>query len=523
MSEQDGTRATPKRHRSHQISKQSVIQRPTNDDKEAWKVYWEKQGQSWRTEPEIDEERQKYLDERRSITPVIEQDIYPFKDIVLSRADMEWLLTTHDNGRGPVDWNDKSQRKREGLDLRGADLHLVELRNLPLTCMSGGLGGEEWIRATVEQRNMARTHLEGADLFAAHLEGACLRNAHLQHAYLRYAYLEDADLLYAHLEKAHLVFAHLESANLSYTHLEGADLSNAHLEGTKFFLAHLEGKEITHNDLELVRKRVKEFPLTLEPVNFSGAFFDDATWFQGATLGNKQCGFVKLVDVSWNGTNLSVLNWTAVKMLGEEQEAHQRIGTDGKTKSRAKRFHVYRKAVRANRQLALALQGQGLNEESSYFAYRAQVLQRKVLWQQTIWGIEVVEWREEKPQDEPVLREINLTLWRRIQKFGRYLFSLLLDLLAGYGYKPVRSIIAYFVIIFGFMGLILLNAHFVAPHLRWDEALVLSVSSFHGRGFFSQEISLGDTYARLAALEAVIGLFIEISFIATFTKRFLGN
>jgi|SRR6266571_1718375 len=92
-----------------------------------------------------------------------------------------------------------------------------------------------------------------------------------------------------------------------------------------------------------------------------------------------------------------------------------------------------------------------------------------------------------------------------------------------YGYKPMRSVIAYLVIIFGFMGLYLLNAHFIAPHLTWDEAFVLSVSSFHGRGFFTQNVTLGDTYARLAAIEAVVGLFIEISFIATFTQRFLGK
>jgi len=73
------------------------------------------------------------------------------------------------------------------------------------------------------------------------------------------------------------------------------------------------------------------------------------------------------------------------------------------------------------------------------------------------------------------------------------------------------------------MGFYLLNAHFVTPHLGWDEALVLSVSSFHGRSFFSQDIMLGDTYARLAAAEAVIGLVIEISFIATFTQRFFGR
>ncbi len=112
---------------------------------------------------------------------------------------------------------------------------------------------------------------------------------------------------------------------------------------------------------------------------------------------------------------------------------------------------------------------------------------------------------------------------RRQRKFGRYLFSGFLDLLAGYGYRPLRSVIAYLLIILSFTGLYLLNAHFVAPHLRWDEALVLSVSSFHGRGFFTQDITLGDTYARLAAVEAVAGLLIEISFIATFTQRFFGK
>jgi hypothetical protein len=67
------------------------------------------------------------------------------------------------------------------------------------------------------------------------------------------------------------------------------------------------------------------------------------------------------------------------------------------------------------------------------------------------------------------------------------------------------------------------TSHFTTPHLRWDEALVLSLSSFHGRGFFTQTITLGDAYARLAVTEAVLGLFIEISFIATFTQRFFGK
>jgi hypothetical protein len=62
------------------------------------------------------------------------------------------------------------------------------------------------------------------------------------------------------------------------------------------------------------------------------------------------------------------------------------------------------------------------------------------------------------------------------------------------------------------------------PHpLAWYEALILSVSSFHGRGFFQPVQSLGDPVAILASIEAVVGLIIEISFIATFTQRFFGK
>src|SRR5947209_15927014 len=128
------------RKRGARMSKQdgiqvSTVQPPTTGDMNAWRDYWQKRGQLWRTEPEIDVERQKYLAERRSITPDIEQGIYSFKGIKLTRADIEWLLATHENGRGSVDWNDENQplrRRRRGLDMRGADLRPLNLDQLPL-------------------------------------------------------------------------------------------------------------------------------------------------------------------------------------------------------------------------------------------------------------------------------------------------------------------------------------------------------------------------------------------------------
>ena len=150
LSKLDGTQVT-------------TLKRPTNDDPVAWEEYWDAQGQDWRWEPEIDAERQKYLDERRNKPDDFLNDIHPFENIHLNRADVEWLLATHEGGRGPVDWNDESQRKRDGLNLLRADLSHANLSKLPLS-----------------NCNFRRVQLQGANLREALLQGAHLREALLQ-------------------------------------------------------------------------------------------------------------------------------------------------------------------------------------------------------------------------------------------------------------------------------------------------------------------------------------------------------
>ena len=53
-------------------------------------------------------------------------------------------------------------------------------------------------------------------------------------------------------------------------------------------------------------------------------------------------------------------------------------------------------------------------------------------------------------------------------------------------------------------------------------AVVVSMTSFHGRGFFRPVQSPGDKVAILAASEAFFGLLLEIDLIATFTQRFFA-
>jgi len=434
----------------HDNGQVSTLQRPTTDDPKAWKAYWKAQGWPWRTEPEIDTERQKYLAERRAIVPDIEKGIYPFRDIEpkLTRADIEWLLATHENGRGPVDWSDVKQRKREGLDMRGTYLYQVDLSDLPLARLQAGFPPIEieWSGMTEGQRTKAAKLLAEANFAGANLNEVNFTGSHLEGAYL-------CD---AHMEGAYLCVAHLEEAHLAWTHLGLADFTWAYLIGTNMVGAHMEEASLNN-----------------------------------VVLGDKQGVGPRLLDVHWEQAHLTVVDWSQVKKLGEEHQARQKKDSKGITKDKQTRLNEYREATRANQQLANALQGQGLGEEADYFAYRVQKLQRIVL--------------------------------RRQRKFGRYFFSIFLDLLAGYGYRPGRSVIWYLATIFVFA----FAYHFLGElSLYPPDSFVFSVMSFHGRGFFpalSNETNLHNPLVMLAAFEAVVGLLIEISFIATFTQRFLGR
>jgi len=219
---------------------------------EEWKSHWQALGQEWRTEPESSTQRQTELAKYRATKPDEEKGMYPFSQVKLNRADIEWLLATHENGRGPVIWSDESQRERRGLDLRGANLsrkenQSVNLMSLPLSQL---IGGDANIFLNENQKTQAAIHLEGADLYNAYLEGADLYNAHLEGANLRSAHLEGANLGSAHLERASLMYAHLEGAYLNNAHLEGAYLNNAHLEGASLNNAHLEGANLDSAHLE---------------------------------------------------------------------------------------------------------------------------------------------------------------------------------------------------------------------------------------------------------------------------------
>ena len=349
--------------------------------------------------------------------------------------------------------------------------------------------------AHLEGANLSKAHLERADLFRAQLREANLIEASLDEANLNSACLEEANLTMAQLKRANLIGAQLKEASLLQTQLKAADLSNAYMEGAhliraklksaKLIGAHLEGANLSEAHLE----GADLIETHLEGTILKGIHLDGAH-LENVTIGNASKVGPWLADVHWGSCDLAGIKWSQVEMLGEEYNARQRE-RDGKAKDKSTKLNEYEVAVRANRQLSVILQSQGLNEYAAHFAYRAQILERVVLRQQ--------------------------------RKFGRYLFSIFLDLLAGYGYKPERSLYWYVGINLGFA-----LAYFALGQLSlWPpDAFVYSLTSFHGRGFFpgfKNRLSLHDPLVILAAIEAVVGLVIEISFIATFTKRYFGR
>jgi hypothetical protein len=106
----------------------------------------------------------------------------------------------------------------------------------------------------------------------------------------------------------------------------------------------------------------------LEDAVLCEAFFDVGTNLRNVILGEKGLGSALLADVHWGGVNLATLNWSQVNILGDEYVAQQKKYNDT-MKDKEKRLKEFEQADRANRQLAIALQSQGLNEAASRFAY----------------------------------------------------------------------------------------------------------------------------------------------------------
>jgi hypothetical protein len=222
------------------------------------------------------------------------------------------------------------------------------------------------------------------------------------------------------------------------------------------------------------------------------AFFDGETHLELLVLDDEQLDCPELADVHWGSVNLMLTDWSAAKELGDERSARELRLRSGNQKTADDIVRGFQAAVRANRQFAAALRSQGMAEDADRFAYRGLVLQRHVLLRRRRWP--------------------------------RYLGSVLLDLISGHGYRPLRSVALYTCVVVGFATLYFLMRDSVHPALNPLDSVIFSITSFHGRGFSPGEnVTLHNPLTIVAAVEAIIGLLIEITFIATFTQRFFAR
>lgn len=263
--------------------------------------------------------------------------------------------------------------------------------------------------------------------------------------------------------KTDMTDAKLGDANLSYTNLDHADFTRANLEGADFFHASLQY-----------------------------ATFD---------------------DVMWGNTNLGSANLTGARIESPDRlkdmrlDAHTRL--DGvrwltllrnmmrKSHTFPVRLRTWQEMSTSFRATSIGLRDTGYFTQASVFRQLERQVERRIL-----------------------LAEYHLVGW---------LGSWLLDTIAGYGERPGRIFRTYLVAVVAFataywsVTRLFPGTDPKTSPLHWYEALVLSLSSFHGRGLFPTTLTLGDPVAIVAAVEAAVGLFIELILIATFSRRFLGN
>ncbi len=319
----------------------------------------------------------------------------------------------------------------------------------------------------------------------------------------------------------------LSGMNLSWSDLIGAKLGDADLSHTSFVFSNLSGADLRGANL----RGADLTSAKLRGVDLRGARLDADTRLTDVEFDGRTC----VVDVVWSDASLNHINWDGLTLLGDEVEARDprgkrrtlmigsytwrnartavrrskatRVSKTAVARRRltpsdskkldleSRRTHelvAYEDAATANRQVAMALRNQGLNDYADHFAYRAHLCQRIV---------------------------------SRLQhRYGRFVGSLLLDLSSGYGYRPLRSIVTYLIVVFGFASAYYILGPNVHPALSPLDAVVFSITSFHGRGFNPGEtVTLHNPLTILAAIEAIVGLLIEISFIATFTQRFFAR
>ncbi len=354
----------------------------------------------------------------------------------------------------------------------------------------GWTGKEDFPEKGTEQIDFRSINCTGVNLSSTkdtllRIRGACFTEANLDGVNFSGSEVTWADFSGATMKRALLRETNFSATNFTSTNLESSDLFSAILNGANFTQANLANVNLQQARINqdtcflyttTTLTKVAEMRWNNAPMNLSGWLYES--------------GYDPL-DVKFPVPSTSKILRKDKWRLGDQDELYFRSLSSGK-----RRAHALRQVSRAYAALAATLRNQNYSTASSEYRLRALQLERRAL------------------QAEGAI------LSRALLK--------MLDMISGHGEKPGRILLSYLFIVVGFLLL------YLGIDTQWEytriisnpsqilDALVYSLTSFHGRGFFpgGSTLTAHDPQIVLAAIEAVVGLFIEITLIATITRRF---
>ena len=264
----------------------------------------------------------------------------------------------------------------------------------------------------------------------------------------------------------------LSDLDLSGIILQDVWLINAHLERSNLLVADLQRARLWECHLEdavLIRTNLKY------------------TWQSGTHLEG-----VRLQGAKFSSeTSLDDANWGRY-IIGEEI-----IGRYDQAQ------HIYLR-------LKMWYNNAGLYDEAGKFFFREMTAKRKQFW----WG-GYLEWM--KRRGEHVPHSLKQVLRSYPRKPFHWAWSMLLNILCGYGEKPERVVISAAVVIFGLAVAYYFWGAFSASSFL--DKLYYSVVSFVALGYGNWAPQPIGWAKYMGAVEAVIGVFMMALFLVTFIRK----
>ncbi len=463
---------------------------------------------------------------------------------------------------------DLRQANLEGTLLQGATFAQADMRGAfvgSVMVEDGEFAGAQLNEVDLSDAVLPRANLSGADLSDADLGGADLRGADLYDSvlsgtFLGQALMNDANLCDAHgnqplLAGAVLTRAKMSGANLPGIILRKAVLNHAHLDHSQLPKADL-------SDVSALGASLRRVVLT--DANCCNVDFSDAN-LHGAVLRRADLRSARfnsdtvltsavfadaiLHGVRWRGVDVSATDLKNVSCIGDERLAG--------SAPLAQRASYFRFASEAYGGVSSAMQSSSLSRASISFHFRAAVMDRRAALNDLITSLLFI--LPQEPSEKQVEMQIAIlhssgvpvsrasspyqleeqspkrlsrlfSIGTRVIRFLaspvyllRWFGAFLLGLIAGYGDRPWRALVSYFFVLTSFAVGDFIAGYVSGQPLTVLASIVLSVTSFHGRGFNNTDLTLGSLLATLSAIEASIGAFIELLFVAAFTRRFIGT